>query len=128
MTWWADYIGTPWVAGESDCWSFTRRVMSEQVGIELPVADVDACNSLACVRACDSEFSSRIRQNYAEAAKPYKDFDIVCMGRNKKVSHIGLWAGRGILHSVQGGGVIHTNPMVLSTIGLRILSVERRIA
>jgi cell wall-associated NlpC family hydrolase len=124
MSWAADYIGIPWVPGESDCWHFARRVWREQFGWEVPVIDVDATSRL---------LSSRAFAGHAERAKWQSvsapcNGDAVLMGRNATPSHVGIWVDGAILHSLEHSGVVYTQPNALTQIGMRVLGYYRRAA
>lgn len=128
MTHWAArYIGEPWVAGVHDCWAFVRRVYSEQYGRDLPPIDVDACSRLACAR----EFAANPeRQQWTLVESPHEG-DAVLMGKNKRAAHVGLWVdigGGGVLHCVEGAGVILTYRGALRGLGWNILGFYRRSA
>ena len=126
MTHWAlRYIGDPWVAQEHDCWAFARRVWREQFGMEVPAIDVDACNMLACVRA----FSS-----HPEKARWYhvdtpKEGDAVLLSQSKHPSHVGVWIdadGGGVLHCIEGGGVVFQTVSSLRVSGWHTLEFYRK--
>lgn len=125
MSWAAQYIGIPWVAGESDCWAFARRVWRERFGLEVPVIDVDAHSRLASSR----EFSEHEEYAHWEPIEAPADGDAVMMGKNKVISHIGVWCGpaKGVVHSVQGVGVVFTKLPALAGMGLRVLRYYRRL-
>jgi len=51
--WAIQYIGLPWAAGSSDCWSFARQVWREQFGWEVAAVDVNVASRLSSLRAFD---------------------------------------------------------------------------
>lgn len=124
MSWAAHYIGEPWVAGESDCWAFARRVWRERFGLEVPAVDVDALNRLASVRAFSAHPECAAWQ---QTAAPH-DGCAVLMGKSSRPSHVGVWVDGGILHSVEGAGVIFTRETDLRLMGFRVLGFYRRAA
>lgn len=127
MTWAAQYIGDPWVAGEHDCWAFARRVWREHFGLQVPAVDVDALNRLACSRAFATHPE---QQNWYKVSAP-ADGDAVLMGKNDRPSHVGVWcaAGRGcIVHCMETVGVVAHTPTTLALTGFRVLGYYRRCA
>ena len=125
MSWASQYIGIPWVAGESDCWAFARRVWRERFGFDVPAVDVDAHSRLASSR----EFADHEEYVNWEPVEMPADGDAVMMGKNKWVSHIGVWCAqaKGVVHSVEGIGVVFTKPPALQGMGLRVLGYYRRL-
>ena len=125
MHWATDYIGTPWVSGESDCWHFARRVWQEQFGFEVPMIDVDAASALAGRKA----FRDRSRQGWVEVQGPMEG-DAVLMTTAETPCHVGIWVdaeGGGVLHSVEGAGAIFTKAGRVGAIGYRTLGYYRRL-
>ena len=126
MTHWAlRYIGDPWVAQEHDCWAFARRVWREQFAMDVPAVDVDACNMLACVRA----FSSHPEKaNWYHVATP-QEGDAVLLSQSKHPSHVGVWIdadGGGVLHCIEGGGVVFQTGSSLRVSGWHTLEFYRK--
>lgn len=125
MTWANQYIGQPWIAGEHDCWAFARRVWREQYGWDVPAVDVDALSRLDSARAMQAP---SMYADWQGTAAPGEG-DAVLMGRSSRAAHVGVWtgeAGGGIVHNVQGIGVIFTPPERLQDMGLRVLQYYRR--
>lgn len=127
MTHWAaNYIGDPWVSGEHDCWGFVRRVYREQFGISVPVIDVDALDLRANVRAFERDPE---RAHWIGVAL-YADGDAVLMSHNHQAHHVGLWCdvdGGGMLHAVEGSGVIFSSRQALALAGWNIVGGYRRL-
>lgn len=114
--WAAQYIGTPWVAGESDCWNFARRVWAEQFGVSVPEIpwDGDPRDQIAAFAG------SAERALWLEVLRP-REGDAVLMARGRYPCHIGIWLGTGgILHSIEAQGVIFTRRPDLTRLGYRI--------
>jgi cell wall-associated NlpC family hydrolase len=126
-THWAEtYIGEPWVAGEHDCWAFARRVWRERFGVEVPAVDVDACNRMACVKAFAG--AEPERANWLPVMLP-EEGDAVLIGKSERPSHVGVWVDAdcgGVLHCVQGAGVVFNSTTSLYIGGWRILGFYRR--
>ena len=122
MSFAAQYIGQPWVAGESDCWSFARRVWADHFGISVSVVEIDAYSLLSCVKACATHAE---RESWVPVSD-YTDGDGVLMGRSvKRPSHVGVVVGGGILHSLEGLGVMYHDPVTLGNMGWHILGYYR---
>ena len=130
MTHWAEaHIGMPWVAGHSDCWSFARRVWRERFGIEVPALGVDPGDLRGVRRA----FHEGVEGGDWQMVEVPTEGDAVLMGRSSRPCHVGIWVSpdpdeAGVLHSVEGSGVIFTTPARLGPLGWRILGFYRRRA
>jgi cell wall-associated NlpC family hydrolase len=127
MSWAAQYIGIPWVAGESDCWHFARRVWRERFGWNVPAVDVDATSRLLSARA----FAGHEEYRSWQSVSAPREGDAVLMGKNAKPSHIGIWVdgdGGAVLHSMEHSGVVYTPLASLQSVGMRVLAYYRRVA
>lgn len=126
MTHWAaNYIGEPWVAGEHDCWAFARRVWREVFHWEVPAVDVDALDLRASIRA----FERHPERARWLGVTIYAEGDAILMGHGEHPHHVGVWCevdGGGVLHAVQGAGVVFSNRQALAASGWRILAGYRR--
>ena len=101
--WASKYIGMEWVAGENDCWAFFRKVQADHFGIDVPAVDVNSISRLSCMR----EFGiNGERENWESVQEP-REGDAVLLGIGRRPSHIGLWANGGVLHCLEGAGVVH---------------------
>jgi hypothetical protein len=126
MHWAEQYIGEPWIAGEHDCWAFARRVWRERFGRDIPAVDVDATNRLACSRAFAG--AEPERANWEPVHVPFEG-DAALIGKNTRPSHVGVWVyanGGGVLHCVQGVGVVCNDLTSLALTGWRVLGWYRR--
>lgn len=103
-------IGKPWVSGACgpaafDCWGLLRHTFQERRGITLPqFSGVDETGLAEMVKTAEAEALT----HWDELATP-EDFCVVCMSRNSRISHVGLWLdvdGGGVFHSFKGGGVV----------------------
>lgn len=106
----AQYIGTPWVAGAQgpdafDCMAFFRHVQAQHFGIQVPAIiapDYDDGAGLVALFAGHPE-----RSRWPSAAKASHG----CAVFIRNPLHIGVWLnidGGGVLHCVRGAGVIFT--------------------
>ncbi len=107
MHWASGYIGTPWVAGVSDCWHFAVGIWRDRFGWQVPVSLVDPTNPVAVRRRmAQPDWTAQ----WAKVTVPVEG-DAVLMRRGAYPSHVGIWVsanGGGILHSVEGSGVVLT--------------------
>lgn len=126
--WSAAYIGTPWVPGSSDCWSFARMVWRERFGWEVPPWGGDPSELRHAMVALAAAPHQPDWAPVTEAAEG----DAVLMGRSARPSHVGIWVtppdGVGVLHSVERAGVVFTPSGRLPAMGLRLLGLYRRRA
>lgn len=122
MTHWAaQYIGTPWVAGESDCWHFARRVWRERFGVEVPAVPVDVGNPFTARRVLRDHVE---RAEWMQVDTP-SEGDGVMMAKGARVCHVGIWVNGGVLHSVEGAGVVWT--VDVRRLGYRVAGYYRRV-
>jgi cell wall-associated NlpC family hydrolase len=106
MHWAMAYLGTPWVAGETDCWNFARRVWRERFGRDVPPVGVDVASPLDTRRA----LRDLMHAEWLPTDAP-QEGDAVVMARGTAPCHVGVYlAGGSILHSIEGAGVICTPP------------------
>lgn len=117
MTYWAmKYLGLPWVAGESDCWNFARRVWREQFGRDVPPVLVDVASALDTRRA----LREQMHAEWIKTDAP-REGDAVLMALGAMPCHVGVYlAGGSILHSVEGAGVVCTPPNGIARVGYQI--------
>lgn len=122
MTHWAvQYIGRPWVNGaqgpdEFDCWGLVRFIQREHFGRTLPAVDIDAMDLRDVARALQAHDE---RANWSRAESP-ADGDAVLLAHARYPSHVGVWLdadGGGLLHCVQGAGVIFNTLSALRLAG-----------
>lgn len=118
MSPYAKYVGTPWLSGGDDmsgfnCWNFVRHIQREHFGREMPQVRIDETRPMAFLRHLRLHPE---RKNWRQTAIP-EEGDIVEMGIGRDVTHIGVWVretdGGGILHCVQGAGVVFSNVFVV---------------
>jgi hypothetical protein len=119
---WAEhYIGLPWESGAEgpdvfDCWGLFRTVQRLYYRRDIAHIDVDALKLSEVIRAF-AEHEERTR--WQEVPVP-EDGDAVLMAHTKYPSHVGVWldvdAG-GVLHAVQGAGVLFSSLQGLRAAG-----------
>lgn len=133
MTHWAEkYIGRPWENGACgpdayDCYGVVRAVYLDQLGVTMPVLDVDALAPLSVRRAMrDYDYSQ-----WQEIERPEQTFDVVEMSLANRPHHVGVYIdldGGGVLTSIEGAGVIFQTLSSLRRHGWNIVSCYRRSA
>jgi len=131
---WAEqYLGKPWVLGTSgpdtyDCWGLVRAVLREQFTIDVPAIIVPDCAGLAVVREAMAQFQHHPElQRWQPVAAP-RHGDGVQMSAARTPWHVGIWLdvdGGGVLHCLEGAGVIFTPPAALRNAGWRRCSYWR---
>jgi cell wall-associated NlpC family hydrolase len=123
--WATPYIGLPWVAGHSDCWSFARRVWRERFNWVVPVLSVDPEDARAGRRALSVDPAE---VGWAHVVHPVEG-DAVLMARGARPCHVGIWiapeSGPGVLHSVERTGVVFTGLDRLAGLGYRACGFYR---
>jgi len=109
-----------------DCWSFVRYVQREHFGRELPGVHVDAGNPHQVRRAFAGQAEERAKWWYVKAPA---EGDCVLMSHARFHSHIGVWIaadGGGILHCLEGCGVVFNTPAQLRAAGWGRVEYFRR--
>lgn len=114
---WSQYIGIPWARGGTgphayNCWNFVRHIQLAHFGRDLPQVEVDEDRPMTFVRTL---YRHSTRRSWAATATP-REGDCVEMGSGGTVTHIGIWVdvdGGGVLHCVQGMGVVFSNRFVV---------------
>ena len=129
MHWAFDYLGKPWVSGEQgpqafDCWGLVRYVQKAHYGRDLPSIVVDADN----IRAVVKEFTGNDERNrWVEVPAP-ADGDCLLLSQSKEPTHVGIWLdvdGGGLLHAVQGAGVVFSSQSNIKLLGYNVLGAYR---
>ena len=130
MTHWAiPYIGRPWVFGAEgpesfDCWGFVRFVQREHFAISMPVIGyAQDWRETAHLLKEHEEFGHWNRVDVPEEG------DVVLMARSRLPIHIGVWIKanqtEGVLHCLQGAGVLFQPGKALSSSGWGCLQFYR---
>ena len=125
MQHWAEkYIGKPWINGEYDCWGLVREVYKNELGVELSsiVTDATSLREVLC------EFQKSTNYNKLSSDNKLLDKHITVLTQNKYPCHVGIYAdidGGGVLHNMQGVGVIFQKLPDLKMNGWQILEIYR---
>jgi cell wall-associated NlpC family hydrolase len=114
--WAGRYLGTPWVAGESDCWNLARQVWREQFARDVAAVMFDATSAIETRRILrDGDWRCW------EMTETPQEGDAVLMARGTSPCHVGIYlSGSLVLHSVEGAGVICTPIGDLLRVGYRV--------
>ena len=124
-THWAfDYIGKPWKLGcggpdAFDCWGLVVDVYRRLYGKALSAIPAPKNNLKALILTIDKHPE---RQRW-EAVSPPQEGDIALMRQSRYPIHVGLWVdvdGGGILHCIQGAGVVFQGLEALEFTGWKI--------
>lgn len=105
MHWATELIGEPWTP-QRNCWWLVRHVFKSQLGIDMPIVDVqqvDSPENVAAIKAAST------RSGWRPAGdSPPREWDIVLM-RGPLGRHVGVMVAAngklGLLHSIEGDGV-----------------------
>lgn len=126
MHWAFDYIGMPWTRDGNDCWQFFRRVQAERFGRVIPAFDMASHRAVVCARAVAENPE---RANWQPVDRP-QEGDAVLMAHASHPSHIGLWIdvdGGGVLHCINGPGVVFQKPAQLKAASWGHLEYYRHV-
>lgn len=110
-----DFLGKPWTP-EYNCWSMVRDWYS-RAGEEVPEVAMNPESLRSVIRAGESPESYT---GWEKTERPEAG-DVACMTHSRKgvVSHVGIYVPGGIIHNLQGHGVVFTQPQRLSLFGLQ---------
>lgn len=119
-------LGKPWVNGASgpdafDCWGLVRAYYAQVAGRALPVVDVDSARALDVAHA----FAGHDELSNWEPIDHPRHGCAVLMGQARRPHHVGLWLSGGVLHAVEGAGVIYNNAFMLRASGWNVLGHYR---
>jgi len=129
--WSEQYIGAPWRYGAAgpdafDCWGLVRAIYAGQFGITVDAVDIDAYRPLAVRHAFErSDERSKWREIHLGKAL---EGDVVLLSHGYHPHHVGLWLdGGGVLHAVEGAGVVFQSRQSLTLHGWNLLNAYRRM-
>lgn len=125
--WAVKYIGKPWERVEHNCWTFFRIVQHEQFGRDIPDYAFDASNRRNSAQAVSANPE---RSNWEKVETP-KEGDAVLLAHARFPSHVGVWVdadGGGVLHCVNGPGVVFQSVTILKASGWGHLEFYRYAA
>ena len=124
-THWAfDYIGKPWKSGgmgpkSFNCWGLVVDVYRRRYGKVLEIISVPENNLKALIYTINKHPE---RQHWKTVSVP-QEGDIALMRQSRYPIHVGLWVevdGGGILHCIQGTGVVFQSLQALALIGWKV--------
>ena len=132
MTHWAmEYIGKPWVFASDgpeayDCWGLVVAVYRQMYGRELDIIPVEQGNLRQVIKAFKQHPE---RKNWVAVDNP-KEGDVALMRQSRHPIHVGIWLnidGGGVMHAMQGNGVVFQDIGSLSLSGWKIEGWYRNI-
>lgn len=127
--WTEAYVGKPYAPGLAglgpdayDCSGLVRAVLRERAGIELPMVpdDIDRGDLRVLIRTLRDHGE---RANWVRVERPV-DLAIVELSHGQHPHHVGIWLqidGGGVLHALEGVGVIFSTRFSLGINGWRML-------
>ena len=122
--WAADYIGKPWKVGCAgpetfDCWGLVVDVYRCLYGKRLSLIPVPENNLKALIQT----FNSHPERQHWEATLDPSEGDVALLRQSRYPIHVGLWVdvdGGGILHCIQGAGVVFQGLNALECMGWKV--------
>ena len=127
-----DLVGKPYKPNakgpnEYDCWSLVKSVRWALFEDTLPDFDVPSDPSLLWLARTFEHNEERKR--WVQVDK-LKDGSLVLMSRASRAVHVGIWLSleRGVLHAIEGDGVVFQDLLVLKASGWGNLRYFERVA
>ena len=123
-------IGKPWEAGQQgpdafDCWGLLAWVYKQQFNIHLPRISVNEGDLRAQVKA----FRAHPEHRHWQQVDTLKEGDALLLRQSRHPIHVGIWIDTegesGMLHSLQGAGVVFQTLNSLTLSGWSIEGVYR---
>ena len=130
MHWAEELIGRPYRTGGQgpdafDCWGLVRWVIAQRFGRELPAILVE----LDDLRAVLLAFRDHPERQRWTAVQEPDEGDCVLLRQSRHPIHVGVWLGvdgGGVLHAVEGNGVVFQRVRDLLASSWRIEGFYRR--
>lgn len=120
--WAVAYLGMPWTRSFT-CWHFCALVWAEKFGWAVPAPEIDGGDPRATRRALADD-----KAGWVPVMTP-QEGDGVLMAKGIHPCHVGIWLGLGgVLHCMEGIGVIFTSRARLVDMGYRVVGYYRRAA
>lgn len=133
MTHWANaYIGARYELGADgstgtyDCWSLARTVLREQFNYDVPPIGVTTPTAATFIKT----FAEHDERQRWQAVESVSEGDCVLLTQSRLPHHVGLWLdidGGGILHAVEGAGVVYQSLLSLKMSGWRVTGFYRHV-
>ena len=122
--WAADYVGKPWKSGCGgpdvfDCWGLVVDVYRRLYGRTLKLIPVPENNLKALIQTIDKHPERR----HWKTILLSEEGAVALMRQSRYPIHVGLWVevdGGGILHCIQGAGVVFQTLQALELIGWKV--------
>jgi cell wall-associated NlpC family hydrolase len=128
--WAIPLIGKPWQSGHQgpdafDCWGLLVWVYQQRYGIELPRIAVAEGSVREQVRAFHAHPE---RAHWQNIEKP-EEGDALLLRQSRHPIHVGIWIDAngeaGVLHALQGSGVVFQNLNSLQISGWSVEGIYR---
>lgn len=119
------YIGRPWSSGGDDivaginCWNFLRYIQRTHFDIEMPTAEMGGAMLVLLGQQIQSG-------DWAQVERPFHGCGVLLKSGHDP--HVGVWLdieGGGVLHSLEGHGVVWTKKSRLGSMGFIRLKFYR---
>lgn len=110
--WASEYIGAAWVAGTHDCRAFAEQVWRDRFGMEVNLTNI-----------------TRELRQWRHVECPIEGDGVLMMRSGQP--HVGVWIdadGGGVLHCMEGAGVIFSNRRALADMSWPVVRYYRRTA
>ncbi len=130
--WASQYIGRPHERGAEgpesfDCYHFTRYIQREHFGTEMTDLSHQGSDDL---RATAELIGSAAERDAWERTPVPSEGNVTLMARSQHPVHIGVWikanGTQGVLHCVEGQGVVFSTPAAPRSSGWGSLQHYRR--
>ncbi len=121
MSWPTKYIGLAYDQSEKNghtCWSLVRAIQLQEFGRKVP--DIPYHHN---IRTRLIFFRDHPERQRWQAAKTPREGDCVLLAQARFPSHCGVWSqadGGGVVHAVEGVGVVWQNRAALRAHGWRL--------
>lgn len=107
--WLNDYVGLPYELGargpeKYDCYGLLKKVYAERYNVEVP----DWSDEVLSLRLRSKTINAVLQESgtWKEVDAP-TDGDVVVCYRAKAAHHLGLYYNGGVLHALEGIGVVY---------------------
>ena len=122
--WASNYIGKPWKSSCDgpdvfDCWGLVVDIYRRQYKKTLEIIPVQENNLKALILTIDKHPE---RHRWELVFIP-QEGDVALLRQNRYPIHVGLWVdvdGGGVLHCIQGAGVVFQSLQALELIGWKV--------
>ncbi|MCM8530663.1 MAG: NlpC/P60 family protein [Lentisphaeraceae bacterium] len=130
MHWCTNYIGLPYDIGAKkghNCWSFARLVLKRHFNRDVSEIVYNPHHLFSVAKTIDFQKEQSHWQKIEDGEKK-NDGDVVLMTKSDTPIHVGIWLNvdrGGVLHCVDGSGVVFTSRQALNSNFWNIKGVYR---